>query len=98
MRIFFFEISRKLTSASEPASYTYPVGARQGIRGESFGWSFHKKNYGSQNCAIPGLNTWEFSAFFEISRKLTSASDPVSYTCPLDAEMMIRRYLVWLEE
>ena len=25
----------------------------------------------------------EFSAFFEISRKLTSASEPASYTCPV---------------
>ena len=43
MRIFFFEISRKLTSATEPASYTCPVGARKGICGEIFGWSFHEK-------------------------------------------------------
>ena len=47
MRIFFFEISRKLTSASEPVSYMCPVGARKGIRSEIFGWSFHGKNFGS---------------------------------------------------
>ena len=57
MKIFFFEISRKLTSASEPVSYTCPVGARKGIRGEIFGLSFHGKNFGSQNCVIPDINT-----------------------------------------
>ena len=53
----FFEISRQLTSASEPALYTSPVGARKEIRGEVFGWSFHEKNFGSQNCVIPDHNT-----------------------------------------
>ena len=66
------------------------MGARKGIRGETFGWSCQEKNFGSQNCVIPDLNTCEFSAFFEISRKLTSASEPALYTSPVGARKGIR--------
>ena len=52
------------------------------ITGESLGGSFIKFLRDQKNSVIPNVNTWGFPAFFEISMKLTSPSEPASCTCP----------------
>ena len=52
------------------------------ITGESLGDPFIKFFEGSKKRVIPNVNTWGFRAFFEISMKLTSPSEPASCTCP----------------
>ena len=85
MRIFFFEISRKLASASEPASYTCPVGARKGIRCEIFGCSFHEKISGPKIVLSLILIHENF-----LFRDPASASEPASYICLEGARKGIR--------